>query len=202
MYDNKFFKYAPFILPVIWVVIIATNVWYHGPKAWIFVSLGMLVMIGIFTRLLIDESRHHVEAKETIKKLESEKIELQAQLGNTIKNMRHDQDVLLDQVINADSSLTELVTHITKPYPRRLRYEQGASGKMIPILYALLPTADGIRQIRWALLTDMSISVAGEGDDLFFDLEPDVLITGADTMTTIRKHVEWLARADANATVV
>ena len=198
MYDNKFFKYAPFILPVIWVVIIATNVWYHGPKAWIFVALGMLVMIGIFTRLLIDESRHHVEAKETIKKLEKEKGELESQHVHELRNVWQKHNALLDDLVIAERSLTELIVHITKPYPRRLRYEQGIGGAMIPILYALLPTVEGDKQIRWALRSDISISVAGEGDRLFFSVEPDVLVTGDETLAVVRGHVAWLARADAN----
>lgn len=203
MQTDKLWKAAPFFLPAIWIVVIVSNVWYHGPKAWIFVSIGMLVMIGMLTQVAIMSAKRADRYKETIEKIKVEHNDAVSANFNAFDRLKAESEALMQGLTKSSDLVFDILRIVAVPYPQTWRGENRVCGGwgrntsgLTPgnhlVFYASLPTENGWKQTRWELPADTTIGYSNDKPIK----SPDPVITTEETLSALKAHLRWLANED------
>lgn len=156
-------RYGMIVVPAVWLVVIISNVWYHGPKAWIFVTLGTLITLGIFVQLAIA-----AEKKLTVQKKKHDEILIS--LGEAHRKTANELTIEKTRAVsywhlwtNSEIRMVEVLAAMSRSLAGVIRYEYDPnnthsgialnfmSDLMAPVVYLFVPTEDGVKQIRWLL---------------------------------------------------
>lgn len=161
--QGSWFRHTAWLLPLLMAIVIFTNVWYHGPKAWIFVTLGNLVALGVFIHLGIRAERDKKKMKSEHEKFVKE---LGGALEKTVSEMTYEKSRSISYWQMWSSSeirMVELLGVISRSCSGLIRYEFDPTHKstnvplnfvsdlMAPVVYLFVPTESGVKQIRWLL---------------------------------------------------